>query len=446
MTATEPRTFRPSSEVREAALEQMERVTGLRDLDPEKRSETYARQLREETARLDSLDREFDLSLAAEDAEIRRAVWEHAVANPPAPRGEGPTAANSPAGRSEFRTPGELVVTSDAYTEWASQVQADSITGTEHRMPAFEYGGRSYLADFLNGAYELRTLIDGAGDAASGDAAMLRPLGTPIPPVPRQRRLFVRDLLSVQTTTLANINYVRELNPATNETGASSVAEAAAKPEVTMEFEDADAPVRKIAAWVPVTEEILADAPTLAGYINTRLAYMLAVREELEIIDGNGVAPDLTGIRTISGTQTQSSAGNDEVYETIAQAIGKVENVDGDADGVAMNPTDFWATVGLRHANQMDSPAIGTAPSGRPALTIWGLPVVRTRALATTEVLVASWAMGATVFDRLRTTIRQSNSHSDYFVKNKVAVLAEERIALAIHRPDFFVKTTIAFA
>jgi HK97 family phage major capsid protein len=59
-----------------------------------------------------------------------------------------------------------------------------------------------------------------------------------------------------------------------------------------MEFTPALAPVVKIAAWIPVTEEILEDAPTLAGYINTRLAYMVDLREEAQIL--NGPAPART--------------------------------------------------------------------------------------------------------------------------------------------------------
>jgi HK97 family phage major capsid protein len=58
-------------------------------------------------------------------------------------------------------------------------------------------------------------------------------------------------------------------------------------------------------------------------------------------------------------------------------------------------------------------------------------------------VLVGSFRLGATLFDRMAATVRTSDSHSDYFVANKVAILIEERIALAVHRPDFFVETTI---
>jgi len=39
--------------------------------------------------------------------------------------------------------------------------------------------------------------------------------------------------------------------------------------------------------------------------------------------------------------------------------------------------------------------------------------------------------------------IRVSEQHSDFFVRNAVAVLAEERIALAVKRPESFVEVTL---
>ena len=47
------------------------------------------------------------------------------------------------------------------------------------------------------------------------------------------------------------------------------------------------------------------------------------------------------------------------------------------------------------------------------------------------------------IADIAQATIRQSDSHDDWFVYNKVAILAEERIALAVHREDAFVHVTI---
>ena len=82
--------------------------------------------------------------------------------------------------------------------------------------------------------------------------------------------------------------------------------------------------MRKIAARVPATSEILADAPTLRGYIDGRLRYMLALREQDDILRGNGVSPDLLGILNTTGIQTQTATNND-VPATIADAIAKVE-------------------------------------------------------------------------------------------------------------------------
>src|SRR4029077_1634668 len=146
----------------------------------------------------------------------------------------------------------------------------------------------------------------------------------------------------------------RELSPATNETGATAVAEASAKPEVTMQFERLDAPVRKIAAWIQATMEAIEDAPTLAGYIDTRLAYMLMVREEAQIIGvgaGGGNAPNIKGILDFTGSGlTVQTASTQLFYEVVATAAGKIENVDGSPDGVVVNPLDYWAAVSDRQS------------------------------------------------------------------------------------------------
>jgi hypothetical protein len=50
--------------------------------------------------------------------------------------------------------------------------------------------------------------------------------------------------------------------------------------------------------------------------------------------------------------------------------------------------------------------------------------------------------MGATLYDREQKSVRVSESHADFFVKNGVAILAEERSAFAIELPKAFAKGT----
>lgn len=328
-----------------------------------------------------------------------------------------------------MRTAGDLVTHDPGYTKFAGS-RTSGATFHEVELPGslFAHNPR------------FRALID-SGEPGGG--AFLPQAPQPIAPHVRQMRLFLRDVINVQATNLPTIPYIREVNPAALEYSASAVAEGSAKPEVELDWELDDAQVRKIAAWVPVTTEIIDDAPTLQGYIDSRLAYMLAIREEFEILNGSGVAPHLKGILQYSDLQLQSFT-TDKIT-TLGNAIAKVEMVDGEADGVAMYPLDYWSMVTLRSSSQFDFPNTnGTAPVGTPFGTVWGLPVVRSRAIAPNKAIVGSWRLGATLFDRQQTVIRIGNQHSDYFVLNKVVVLAEERVALAVHRPDFFVYATLS--
>jgi len=263
------------------------------------------------------------------------------------------------------------------------------------------------------------------------------PVGQPYLADTRRRRLFIRDLIGVQQTGLATIPYIRELNPVANALSASTVAEQGDKPEATIQFTPDNAPVVVIATTIPITTQILEDAPTLVGYVNGRLIYMLEYREEDEILRGNGVLPDLKGIMTYSGIQTQSSAGAGNWAITIGNAIAKIELVDGYADGVAMNPATFWAMVTHRAAAGSGTFDAGTFTQA-PIQYVWGLPVVRTNAMAKDQNLVGNFAMGATLFDRSQSGVRAFEQHSDYAKKNMVLLRAEERIALAVNRPDFF--------
>ena len=52
--------------------------------------------------------------------------------------------------------------------------------------------------------------------------------------------------------------------------------------------------------------------------------------------------------------------------------------------------------------------------------------------------LVGAFATGAQVYRRGGLIVEMSNSHSDWFAKDQVAVRAESRLALAVTRPEAF--------
>lgn len=415
-----------------------EKADELRSLPESKRGDTWAADVRNASNEVIDLDRQFNAVRSIEQYDAEAAAWSQAQAEgaDPRSRSRGPEGAHDDPRSRGARDAGTELVLSDEYREWNAR------GGDRGRMPAIDIEGRSFLSP------EIRALVDSSTDNSGADAGYFLPVGQPIAPVPRQMRFSMRDIEPVIQTTLAAIPYIRELNPATSELSASSVSEGAAKPEVALDFEQKTALVEKIAAWLPATMEILSDAPLLRGYINTRLAYMLRVRETQQLLSGSGTSPQIQGLLTVSGVQTVDGTENTDgdVPATFATAMGLVENVDGEANGVVMNPVDYWAFVSKRHANQLDGQALaqgGGVPFGAPAPTLWDVPVVRTRAITAETGLVGDFQQGAAIFDRMQTTIRQSDSHDDYFVNNKVAVLAEERITQAVFRPDLFVVVTI---
>lgn len=422
MTTTEPQIFTPPISAEDAwqrCAELGDRYRELRETPESRRGDTWERDRRQAAQELLEANTEFDIAVRMERYAFERAAFEHLMAHPPAPEARGPQAAFADLGI-DIRTPGQQFI---------------EARGDEVRSMADGEG------------IEVRNLLTGTSIGTSSSHLFV-PVGSPLyrPEVNRQRRLFVRDLLSVQGTGLASVPYIRELNAATNETGATAVSEASAKPEVTMEFESADAPIRKIAAWLQATYEAIEDAPTLAGYIDTRLGYMLDVREEAQVIGvgaGGGNAPNIKGILDFtSGIQTATG----ELYDGVASAAGKIENVDGDPDGIVVNPVDYWAAVADRHSTFYDGSTnggSGNAPFGEPPQTAWGIPVVRSRSVTSGTAIVGSWRLGATLFEREGTTIRTTDSHASLFISNTWVILAEKRVGLAVHRPDFFVKLTV---
>jgi HK97 family phage major capsid protein len=95
--------------------------------------------------------------------------------------------------------------------------------------------------------------------------------------MPGLRRLTIRDLLAQGRISSNSLEYVREEVFTNN---ADIVAEKALKPESDITFSKQTANVRTIAHWVQASRQVMDDAPMLQSYVNNRLLYGLALKEE----------------------------------------------------------------------------------------------------------------------------------------------------------------------
>jgi len=258
------------------------------------------------------------------------------------------------------------------------------------------------------------------------------------------RPLMVKDLIAPGATQNTTIRYIREVS-FTNY--ATPVAEGVAKPEALFEYAEVDAPVRKIAAYTKVTDELFADYLAVASYINQRLPYMVERTEEDQLLNGDGVAPDLTGILQTAGIQTQAKGG-DTVPDAIYKAMTKIRFTGFfEPDGFVIHPNDWQDLRLLKDGNNQyygGGPFTG-AYGNSPLVqfdSIWGKPCVITPAIAEGTALAGAFRLGSQYFQRQGITIEMTNSDQDDFIKNRMTIRCEERLALAVYRPLAFCQVT----
>ena len=250
-----------------------------------------------------------------------------------------------------------------------------------------------------------------------------------------QRRMTVRDLLTPGTMDGNALEYVKETG-FTN--AADMVAEGAKKPESSLKYDLVSTTAKVIAHYVKASRQILSDASQLASMIDGRLRYGLAFKEEQQLLNGTGVGQQLLGIipQATAFVNPMVPPGTPTSIDMIRQAMLQAFLAEYPATGIVMNPID-WATIELLK-DTTGRYIIGN-PQGSINATLWNLPVVETQAVQVDKFLTGAFKLGAQVFDRWQARVEVATENEDDFVKNMVTILAEERLALAVYRPQAFI-------
>lgn len=264
---------------------------------------------------------------------------------------------------------------------------------------------------------------------------------------PANRPQHVRDFMNVGTTSSNAVEFMVE-NVFTNSAGPqysaspSPATELVAKNKSDLTFDLQTANVRTLAHYMVASRQVLDDAAMLRSYIDGRLRYGLALAEDEQILYGTGSGGDIEGIMVNANIQDAGApTGTDTALDHIRKSIALARLAEYPVTAIMLNPTD-WSDIELTKDNE-DRYIWVTVPNGGEA-RLWRVPVIETTAINAGEFLLGNFQMGAQLWDREQSTIRVSESHEDLFVKNGVVILAEERIALTVYRPQAFVKGTFS--
>lgn len=311
-------------------------------------------------------------------------------------------------------------------------------------------------ARFSTDPIAVKSLFVGGDDTSAG--VFVTPEQTGIIEMLGRRPLTLRDVVSKRTTGSDTVEYVRQTS---HTNAAAPVAEATSsagptsqdlggalvndpnggyKPEGAWAFSRETATVKTIAEWVPATKRALADAGQLQGLINDELRKDIAETEENQILLGDGTGENLPGILTTSGIQSQ--AFDTDIFVTVRKALTKARTVGRVVpNAIVLNPTDVEVVDLARET------AGGKFFSGGPfstgPRTLWGVPVLESEAITAGRGLLGDFSK-AVLWDRQQTTVTMTDSHADFFIRNMVAILAEERVAFGVTRPAAFVDVDTA--
>jgi HK97 family phage major capsid protein len=254
--------------------------------------------------------------------------------------------------------------------------------------------------------------------------------------MPPMRQLVVRDLLMPGSTISNAIEYpIETSDPAV--TGASVVSEGALKPKTDVAFDLKGVPVRTIAHRTKASRQILDDAPQLRSYVDGRLRYGLKYVEETELLFGDGTGQHLLGIIPQATPYSAAFApANAQIIDTLRLAALQATLALYPASGFVLNPID-WAKIELTKDGQQRY-LVGD-PQSQIAKRLWTLPVVDTPAMTAGHFLSGAFSMGAQIFDRMAVEVMISTEDEDNFSRNMITIRCEERLALAVYRPQAFI-------
>ena len=280
------------------------------------------------------------------------------------------------------------------------------------------------------------TITSATTDTAGAAGDLVQTTRIPGIVAPPERKLTIRDLLMPGRMDGNALEFVQETG-FTN--AAAMVAEGALKPQSDIKFDLKSTNAKVIAHFMKASRQILDDASQLQSYIDGRLRYGLAFKEENQILNGDGTGQNLLGIIPQAtpyvrpaGVTTSAESKIDTLRFAMLQAV----LAEYPASGHVLNPIDWAAIETLKDTSGQY--IIGN-PQGALNPTLWKLPVVETQAITVNKFLTDAFSMGAQLFDRWLSRVEVATENEDDFIKNLVTILAEERLALAVYRPEAFI-------
>lgn len=128
-------------------------------------------------------------------------------------------------------------------------------------------------------------------------------------------------------------------------------------------------------------------------YLGSRLPELLLRAEDIQLLTGSGVSPQIKGLMT-AGNFTAASGTATVDIEQLVQAISQLEGYDREANGILLNPADYYNIMLTKASGsgEYDLPRIVTVENGQ--LFVAGVPAFKSTAMGVDKfalLVIGEW-------------------------------------------------------
>lgn len=358
-----------------------------------------------------------------------------------APDGTPAAGADAAEGRrtAEVKTLSAEWLSSETYEEMKSSgFRRGGTFSIERGIPDLAYAAAKDVYSAMGGTVTIPTI--GTGQNLGWTERMLRP-GR------------VRDLFPAERTNAPMLYGIRETGY-TNRAGVVPERTAAnggpatggptdvygLKPKSELTIVPVTYPIATIAHIMYVHKNTLDDEPRIRGILDRDMIDGVKMAEDEQILWGDGVGDNLTGLMNTDGIQAYAGLATDKRSAQIRRAATRAILAYFQPTGVVMHPFD-WENVELEtDANGAYTVAVSVAVGGEKR--VWRLAVTDSPAMRQGDALVGAFGTGAKLYDREQVNVQVSTENRDMFERNAYTLRAEERLGLVVDRPESFVHLT----
>lgn len=257
----------------------------------------------------------------------------------------------------------------------------------------------------------------------------------------------IADYLPSVMVSAPTVHYYVQTNLADQ---AGTVDPGANKPESSPQYVEETAAIRKLAHYAEVLDEVWRDVAASTSILYDEMVRGLIQRENAALLTDDG-GPDLiTGDTTMVGLletpnilEVDRDTTNETRLDCVLRAITKLR-VESflEPTVIITHPNDAFDVKTEKDGQER---YMAGDPLSAPADRLWGFPLLITTSCPEGTGLLGNLAQAGRVFWREppRFDVHPGGGGKAEFIANKTLVRAEERLVLAVHRPQALVKINL---